>query len=346
MAENLRSELQLAWQGQLNDRVTAIACAPDGRGWAASSAAGEVIWNAGLSEIVVLQKANGQPIDRIAFSADSRWLAAGGQAGQLLIWNCDDTNLPPQLVHKINFNNWIEQLVWHPTDSYLAVSYGAWVKIWDVFTATETIAWKFDKSSVFDLAWHPAGEYLAVAGYKGVQIWSPKDVTAPTDRLDVATASLKIAWAGNGRYLAAGNLDRTLTIMDWQHPENTWTLQGCPGKIRQLAWVAGTTTPCLVVASGQTIALWNLTSDCTMWDGQLLEGHQDIIEVAIAHPQLPIFGSGGADGYTCLWSANGEIEQILDPIVSRFTALCWHPHDLYLATGTQAGAIDLWIIPA
>ena len=104
MAENLRSELQLAWQGQLNDRVTAIACAPDGRGWAASSAAGEVIWNAGLSEIVVLQKANGQPIDRIAFSADSRWLAAGGQAGQLLIWNCDDTNLPPQLVHKINFN--------------------------------------------------------------------------------------------------------------------------------------------------------------------------------------------------------------------------------------------------
>ncbi|WP_373547774.1 WD40 repeat domain-containing protein [Chamaesiphon sp.] len=335
-------ELQLAWQGQISDFVTGLVYAPDGRGWAASSAAGEVIWVPGDSEPVVLQAADGYSIDRIAFSADGDWLAAGGQAGRLLIWHCEDVNTPPQLVD-ISVDRWIEQLVWHPTKPYLAVSYGSQVQIWDVPKSTEIVAWKFAKSSVFDLAWHPAGEYLAVAGYKGVKIWSPKERTK-TYSLNVDTASLNIAWSRDGRYLAAGNLDCTLTIVDWHHPDDPWTLQGCPGKVRQLSWLAGTTTPCLAVASGTAIVLWNLNSDA-MWDGQLLEGHQEIVVALTAHPHAPIWASGGADGYTCRWSAQGDLEQILTQSLSKITALAWHPHHLYLVTGSQTGAIQLWIIP-
>jgi WD40 repeat protein len=293
--------------------------------------------------MVFLQQADGQSIDEIAFSADSRWLAAGGQAGQLLIWNCYEIDIAPQLFAKVNFNKWIEHLVWHPTKPYLAVSYGDRVKIWDVLASKSISIWKFDKSSIFDLAWHPAGEYLAVAGYKGVQILSSKDDLVPNHRVEIDTASLKVAWSRDGRYLAAGNLDRTLTIVDWHNPEDSWTLQGCPGKIRQLDWVAGTTTPCLAVASGTTIILWNLTPDATTWDGRLLEGHQDTVDALVAHPHAPILASGGADGYTCLWSLQGEIEQILtNPISSKFTALAWHPYDAYLSIGSETGSIGLW----
>ena len=345
LIENPRSELQLAWQGQLQDFITGLVFAPSSCGLAASSAAGEVIWVAGHSEPVVLQVADGYSIERIAFSADGDWLAAGGQAGRLSIWNCQDANIAPRTVAPVDIDRWIEQLAWHPTQPYLAVSYGSQVQIWDVPKATEIVAWKFAKSSVFDLAWHPAGEYLAVAGYKGVEIWSPQDRTKIYS-LNVDTASLNLAWASDGRYLAAGNLDRTLTIVDWEHPDDSWTLQGCPGKIRQLTWLVGTTTPILAVASGTTIVLWNLTADATMWEGQLLEGHQDIVTVAIAHPQLPILASAGADGYTCIWSAQGNIEQILTQSVNKFTSLSWHPDRLYLATGSQTGEIGWWEIPA
>jgi WD40 repeat protein len=319
----------------------------NGRGWAASSAAGEIIWNAGLTEAVELQAADGYSIEKIAFSVNGDWLAAGGQAGQLLIWSCQDSDLPPQLVRRINCGQWIEQLVWHPTEPELTISYGATVQIWNAITATKLVNWTFDKSSVFDLAWHPAGKYLAVAGYKGVQIWSPRDRTAPSYNLAVETASINIAWANDGHYLAAGNLDRTLTIMDWEDPDDPWTLQGCPGKIRQLTWISGPTRPCLAVASGTTIALWNLNSDATMWNGQLLEGHQGIVTATITHPHAPILASGGVDGYICLWSEQGEIAQILDrQIGSRFTTLCWHPDGRYLATGSQTGVIGIWAIPA
>lgn len=349
--ENWQSELELAWQGQLGDLVTALACAPDGRGWAASSAAGKVVWNTGLGELIVLKSPAGDGVDAIsqmAFSADGRWLAAGGQAGKLAIWNCDraDDKLPPQLATTLNIGEWIEHLVWHPTAPYLAVSYGAQVQVWDILTSTTTIAGKFDRSSVFDLAWHPSGNYIAAAGDKGVQIWSASE-NIPYYNLSVDTTSLKLAWSDDGRYLAVGNFDRTLTIIDWQQPDERWTLQGCPGKIRQLAWLNGTDTPSLAVASGETIVLWALSVDATTWNGLSLSGHQDIVTVTSAHPIAPILATGGADGYACLWTVDGQIEQIFTlPIVSGITAINWHPQALYLAAGTQTGAIGVWTRPA
>ncbi|WP_310488575.1 hypothetical protein [Chamaesiphon sp. VAR_69_metabat_338] len=347
MVANEQLELQLVWQGQLDDLVTSVACAPNGRGWAASSAAGAVVWNAGGGELVSLQSATGETISRVAFSADSRWLAAGGQAGKLAIWNCDRADVPPQLVTTIDIDEWIEQLVWHPTEPYLAIGYGAQIEVWDIPTATLKTAWKFDRSSVFDLVWHPDGEYIAAAGDKGGQIWSAIEPTAPSEKIAVDTTSLKLAWSPDGRYLAMGNLDRTLTVTDWQQPDEQWTLQGFPGKIRQLAWLNGTALPSLAVASGETIVLWELSVDAIAWHGLPLEGHQDVVTTTIAHPSEPILVAGGADGYACLWTVDGRIEQILTlPILSGFTAIDWQPQALYLATGTHAGTIGIWIIPA
>jgi WD40 repeat protein len=345
---NWQSELQLEWQGQLEDLVTALVCSPNGCGWVASSAAGEVVWNAGLLDLVQLQAADGKSIDSLAFSADSQWLAAGGQAGALLIWNCADANLPPQLAHKIRIGKWIEQVVWHPIESHLAISYGAQVQVWDIPAATEIASWKFEKSSVFDLAWHQTGTYLAIAGYKGVQIESLPAKNSPLSKIAVDTASLQLAWSGDGRYLAAGNLDRTLTIIDWQDPTTPWTLIGCPGKIRQIEWIVASPDPCVAIASGNAIVLWQLNPANLTWEGLFLEGHQDTVTALAAHPCQPMIGSASSDGYICLWSVQGDIHQIIDNTDhdAKFTALAWQPHGDYLLTGSQIGSIGLWRIPA
>jgi WD40 repeat protein len=355
LTQNFPAELHLEWEGQLSDFVTAWTYSPNGSAWAASSASGEVIWNAGLTESIFLNRAEDRfftpappsSIETVAFSADSCWLAAGGQSRQLLIWHCDPTNSLPQLVRKIDYNKWIDRLVWHPTKPHLAIGYGSQVQIWDAITATDLANCKFDRATIFDLAWHPAGSYLAISGYKGIQLWSPQAQTVPTHRIDVDTASLSIAWSRNGRYLAAGNLDRTITIVDMQNPTDPWILQGCPGKIRQLTWIAGTDTECLAVASGTVLVLWNLTPDETTWNGRLLEGHQAAISTLTAHPHLSIVASGGKDGYGCLWSAPGQIERVLSSNdLSPLSTLAWHPDGTYLATGNQNGEMRLWTIPA
>ncbi len=351
MAEHLRSKLQLEWQVQLNDLVTAIAWSPTGRSWAVSSADGQIIWlEPNLGNLIAppahptqmfgLQAANGQSTSCLAFSADDRWLAAGGQAGQVLIWNCDRHNLPPQLVTTIELDQWIDRLVWHPALPQLAIGYGPQVKIWDAATASEITTWRFAKSSIFDLAWHPSGDYLAIAGYQGVEIWGTADRLAPSHQLIVDTASIQIDWSPDGRYLAAGNLDRCLTIMDWHHPDDPWILQGCPGKIRQLTWLKHTANPCLAVATGTAVILWDLAADD--WTGQLLEGHQGAVTEIAACPERSMFISAATDGNACVWTAQGEISQIITTTLGGFTALVWHPHETYLATGTQLGEIGLW----
>ena len=321
--------------------MTAFAWSPAGDSWAASSANGEALWNSGFDELDVLRRSDGRSIDKIAFSADGRWLAAGGQAGKLWVWNCEDLQLPPQLVATIKIDRWIEQLVWHPTTAHLAISHDRQVKIWDAIADREIGKWQFDKSSVFDLRWHPAGLALAVAGYKGVQLWSPGANAAQIERLEVDTASIKLAWSDDGRYLATGNLDRTLTIRDAHHPDDPWILQGCPGKIHHLRWLAGTNRPCVAVAGGTALLLWELSPDTTAWSGRFGAGHQSTVTALTAHPQVAVPTSGDNDGYLCLWSVAGEIEQIFRNTVSGITTLDWHTRGQHLAIGHLSGEIEI-----
>ncbi len=335
-----RRDLELEWQTQLDDLITRFAWSPNNRDWVASSAAGQIIWVCDRCEPIVLHESEGYSIDDLGFSADGRWLAAVGRAGELLIWTCPDGGSPPQLVRKEPIGVWIEHLEWHPVDAILAISYGRNIKIWDAQTNSDLTTWIFDRSSVFDLKWHPNGKYLAGAGYKGVQVWERGQGTEPIYRLDVDTASSNLAWSEDGRYLAVGNLDRTLTILDWHHPQDPWILQGCPSKIRQTIWLKGDLTT-LVVATGIDLVLWTLTPNIE-WSGRVLEGHQGIIGALCAHPHTPTLISGDADGYACVWAETDDIEQIIATNLSEFTVLAWHPHGNRLATGTRMGEIALW----
>jgi WD40 repeat protein len=337
----MSANLQLEWQTELDDLVTKLAWSPNGRDWVGSSAAGQIIWVSYHRESVILHESDGYSIDGLSYSADGLWLAAGGRAGKLWIWSCGVVDSPPQLVTTIESGGWNEHLAWHPTDACLAIANGRDIKIWDIPTNTELITWRFDRSSVFNLAWHPQGKYLAVAGYKGVQVWELGMGLDPFYRLEVDTASLTVAWSDDGRYLVAGNLDRTLTLIDWDRPQDPWILQGCPGKIRHITWLKGK-TPCLAVATGTAIILWTLTPNTSDWIASLLEGHEGFIGAISAHPQTPTLISGDADGYACLWSDTGAIEQILTTDLSEYTAFGWHPQGRYLVIGTKMGELGLW----
>jgi WD40 repeat protein len=346
LTQSYRSELDISWQGRASDAILDSAWSPTGTSWVVSSANGEVAWNSGNDELVLLKSADDRAIDKIAFSADGRWLAAGGRAGKLYLWNCDDRRLPPQLVKTIAIERWIERLVWHPTAARLAISYDRHVKLWDASVDREIANWQFDRSSVFDLQWQPDGSAIAVAGYKGVQIWSPENTTAEIECLATDTATLQLAWSADGGYLAAGNLDRTLTLMARQHPDDPWILQGCPGKIRHLCWLAGVISPCLAVASGTELLLWELNRAGTDWSGRSGSGHQSNIAALSAHPQLAVPTSGDNDGYICLWSLAGEIDRICRNTASGVTTLEWHQHGKQLTCGHLNGEVELWVASA
>jgi WD40 repeat protein len=324
---------------KLADYVTALAWSADGEILAASSAAGEVVlWKNG--ELTNLQTATDKAVNCLAFSHDGKYLAIGGQDGNVKIWWED------KLISALeNAPIWVDQLAWSHTDNQLAFSLGRYVQIWDADTSKVVATLNFNDSSILGIDWRKDGKYLAINGYKGIKIWSSQDWDDEPFILPLSTVSTAMAWSDDGKYLASGNMDRTLTVLQWEHPD-PWVMRGFPGKIRHLAWSeikTPTDAPILAVSSVDGIVAWEKSVDESVgWEAQVLTNHLDIINAIAFAPQSFMLASAGADGWLCLWNENKEVSQIFTDTEAGVSTLSWHPQGQLLAAGGEQGELIIW----
>jgi WD40 repeat protein len=341
-----QNEFTPHWQGTLSDYVTAIAWSPDGKTLAASSAAGEVVLYQGTGTLqsTPLQPVNGRSVDCLAFSYDGQFLTVGGQTGQVNIWRMQSD--PPELIATIkNPSAWVDRMAWSPTQNLLAFSLGKYVQVWDATLGDIATTLNFDTSSALDITWHPDGQRLSVSGYQGVKIWTVDDWDDDPYLLTIPSASVAIAWSPDGKYIASGNLDRTITVLEWENP-HPWVMRGFPGKIRQLAWSDVTTTAgasLLASSSAEGIVVWEKQEDESLgWEGRVLAGHEATVESLQFQPNSLLLASAAADGWTCLWQKAKRQTQVLNGAPNGFSCLSWHPQGQQLAAGGQNGELLIW----
>jgi WD40 repeat protein len=344
--KNPKQELQLLWQQSLSDYVTAITWFPDMNSLLASSAAGEVVlYNSETKQVssTLLQTATGQSVDCLAISADGEYVAAGGQSGEVNIWQ-RASEAEFQLVATLkNAPAWVDRMVWNPKQNQLAFSLGRYVQVWDAATAAVVATLNFENSSVLDITWHPDGDRLTVAGYQGIKVWSDWD----EDPLfvEIPSASTMIAWSPDGKHIASGNIDRTISVIEWQKPASPWLMRGFPNKIRQLVWsdtALKRGAPLLASSSSQSIVLWEKHPDPAIgWEGQVLGQHEDRVQAMQFQPGTGLLASAGADGWVVLWQKS-RIGQTLDGAPNGFSSLSWHPKGHQLAAGGQGGELVVW----
>lgn len=324
---------------KLADYVTALAWSSQGEILAASSAAGEIVlWENG--KLITLQTTTNQAVNCLAFSHNGKYLAIGGQDGKVKIW-CEN-----QLITTLeNAPIWVDQLAWSYTNNQLAFSLGSYVQIWDADTLEVVVTLNFNDSSILGIDWRKDGKYLAINGYKGVKIWSTQDWNAEPFIFSIPSVSITTIWSPDGEYLASGNMDRTLTVLQWENPD-PWVMRGFPGKIRQLAWSdlkTSTGAPILAASSVEGIVVWEKSVDESVgWEARILTNHVDIIQAISFAPQSLILASAGADGWLCLWDENQEVSQILTDTEAGFSTLSWHSQGQLLAAGSEQGELIIW----
>lgn len=347
-------DFQPHWQGTLSDYVTALSWSPTGQVLAASSAAGEVmILEIATSRLTSLHAAisakrnsegTAQSTDCLSFSRDGQFLAAAGQNGQVNIWRIQSESA--ELVSTLgNERDWIDRMAWSPTQNQLAFSLGRFVQVWDSDTQGIATTLNFDFSSVLDLVWHPDGKRLTIAGYQGIKIWTSDDWDDDPYLVTLDSASVAIAWSPDGKYIASGNLDRTLTVLEWENP-NPWIMRGFPGKVSRLAWSTATTklgVPLLACTSVEGLVVWDKQDDERVgWEGRVLEQHESVVHAIGFQPNTLLLASADDDGWICLWNQAKRLIQILDGAPKGFSCLAWQPQGQKLAAGGENGELLIW----
>lgn len=331
------------WHSSLTDYITALAWSPDGQWLAAASAAGEVVLYTLAQERLCLQSASGQAVSALDFSADGQFLALSGQTGTVAVWQLTGSQ-PQPLSSQPHPGTWIDQLAWHPQQPCLAYGVGSKVRVWAAETQTLLAELTFQASSVLHLAWHPQGECLAVSGHGGVKVWQADDWQAEPKLIAVPGASLYVAWSADGRYLGSGNLDRTLTVAEWQVPP-PWLMQGFPGKVRQLAWSDPSATsgaPRLAAACVEAITVWSRGETAKGgWQSQVLQHHRDRVSAIAFQPRSLLLASASQDGQLGFWHQGKKLIQSLKLSGAGLSSLAWHPTGEYLAVGSRTGDVTV-----
>ncbi|MGB3237944.1 MAG: hypothetical protein WBB29_06600 [Geitlerinemataceae cyanobacterium] len=339
-AKNFR--VQTHRTATLNEYVTAIAWSPDGQILAASSAAGEIVlWHV-TEPFHTLKLPTQSSVDCLSFSGDGQFIAAGGQDGKLQIWHLPSGELRTTLE---NDPTWIDKLAWSPHRNDIAFSMGKFVQVWNADLQTVVTTFNFEASSVLDMAWHPIVQHLAIAGDRGVKIWDGRDWDDDPHILNTPSASQVIAWSGDGKYLASGNLDRTISVVEWGN-SYPWVMRGFPGKIRDLAWSSRPTllgTPLLAAASAETIIIWEKqVKPDAGWDGWMLEGHLKFVSAIDFYPDTFLLASASEDGNVCLWHDAEQLKQTIEVSQAGVSCLAWQPQGQFLAAGGFEGELQIW----
>jgi WD40 repeat protein len=334
------------WQGNLSEYITQVAWSPDGI-LAASSAEGEVVlWQDG--NLLTLLPTGLASIDCLAFSVDGKFLAAGGQDGKVRVWSILDSPLSQGGLGGIyaldNAPSWIDKLAWNPNCNQLAFSLGRYVQIWDADNQTVVTTLPFSNSSVLDLAWQPSGEHIAIAGDGGVKVWSTEDWDDDPYLIDMPSASIVTAWSGDSKYIASGNLDNTITVLEYG-ALNPWVMRGFPGKISNLTWSQPSSNNALLLAASSVegIAVWKeAANDEDGWNARVLTLHEDKIQALEFQPNSLLLASAGDDGCLCLWTKAKQVGQILKGVRGGFSCLAWSKDGQQLAAGGQDGELIVW----
>ncbi|MGP1385751.1 MAG: WD40 repeat domain-containing protein [Thainema sp.] len=338
-----------SWRHSLTDYVTALAWSPDGSWLAAASAVGEVVLIpvadtvADTGGAIALRSADDQSMNALGFSADGQYLAASGQTGEVTVWQVGQSGFP--VVWQQSYTGtWIDQLAWHPGHSHLAYGVGSQVQIWDIAQAQQKAELEFADSSVLHLAWHPAEDLLAVSGHGGIKIWQGDDWAAEPKQIAVPGASLHVAWSADGRYLGSGNLDRTLTVAEWNSPP-PWLMQGFPGKVRQTAWSQPVTisgSPLIAAACMDGVTVWEREQEAGGWQSRVLQHHRERVNAIAFQPHSLLLAAAGQDGIITLWQNGKTLAQTLKLPSGGCSTLAWHPAGDELAVAGTNGDIVVW----
>lgn len=346
--------------------VWSVAFSPDGSRVASAGEDCTVrIWDANSGQQVSVLNGHEQPVRNVVFSPDNRWLASASGDGTIRLW--DATTGVTTCTLRQGSAVW--RLAFSPDSCWLASGTGpdlpGQLKIWDVATGEERLAFKAHERGVGGIAFRPDGRRLASAGSDGVvRIWDPQTGKKIRTLPYTPGTVTSVAFSCDGRCLAAAGFGGTVTIweLDKQIGPRMLGERTSPADIVALGSEQAPTSTSLALLQvgingvafspeGSELASAESNGTVKFWDTntgrelRILRGHADAVTSVAFRPGGRQLASASADGTIKIWNLWASEE----PLTLRghqrsycVNSVEFHPHGRLLASAGNDRTLKVW----
>jgi WD40 repeat protein len=338
-------------------RIETLALSPDGTMLAVSVlGAGPKIWLLGNDEVLSPFPDSDLAANRLVFSRDSRFLAAGGRAMPVRIWTVPDFREMKSLEEP--HSGFSTGVAFSPDGQILATaSWDTTIKLWDFKSHRRLATLKGHLSHVWDLDISPDGRMLASGSEDGtIKLWRLDGEWAAERTMERTlrghTAPVySVRFSADGETLASGSADHTVKLWRVDEAQSPDVLSGHDDWVYSVAFASDGRH----LATGSfdgTIRLWDLvTRSCRT----IKDAHRNnVFGVAFLADARSLVSCDAVwrvnaqrnfttPGEVKLWDrATGTL--LADPgeFTTGVRAIAVSPDSALMATGDHDGAVWLW----
>jgi predicted NACHT family NTPase len=293
---------------------------------------------ANLGESIFSQILNG--VHSVAFSPDSKYLAASDADGQIYLWQLPDGKKIFSLQKHLG---WVPSVAFSPDGKMLASAGSDRILcLWDVKSGNCLKILSGHTGSVRSVTFSPSGEILASCSQDfTVRLWDIKTGECLKILSGHTDTSRSITFNPNGQILASGSFDKTIRLWSACTGECVKILSGHTGSVRSVAFSANGQ----FLASGggdRNVRLWEVaTGQCL----KTLEGHTNGVESVVFSPDSHTLASAGVDQTIKLWNVRtGDCEKMLEGHTHPIQSITFSPNGKIIASASHDLSIKLWDI--
>jgi WD40 repeat protein len=333
--------------------LTSMAVSPDGQYVAASSEdpgspAVVQVWDARSGKALAnLRGDTGQapqrinrPVipntSRLAFSPDSRRLAAVGNDAVARVW--DLANGKEALTLR-GHTKVIRTVAYSPNGDHLATADDGAVIVWDARTG-KALHTFLDGGGVLALLFGQDGQRLFAAFYQGVKVWEVSTGKEAFSRTPQGfSGGMSTAFSRDGQYLATTCADKTVKV--WNVNSGAVVVT-CHGHRRNVLGVAFSPDGRRLASSGwdDTVKVWDALADA---ENRVLSSREwKVLDPAFSPDGKRLVAVAPDQTLLLLDHTTGEIARRLRPQDSDVTMTAFSRDGRWIASAGKDGTVKIW----
>jgi WD40 repeat protein len=269
----------------------------------------------------------------LSWTHDGRYLASGGQDGNVKIWHPNSDE--PVCVLDAG-SSWVEQVAFAPDSYLLASGSGRSLKLWNV--QGELIqSYPSHPSTISDVQWQRQGSFLTSGCYGQLATFKP-DSPEPVKKLRWKGSILTVAWSPDDDYVATGNQDASVHFW-YRKSGKDLEMSGYPTKVRELSWDANSRY--LATGGSAIVIIWDCSGKGPAGTRPIeLEAHDMLLSALEYQHKGSLLASGCQNGLVCVWNPPKRKTPLrTSQLDGAVTQLRWSPDDRALAASSANGLV-------